>query len=234
MTLGDRDLFVNVVGGMEVEEPALDLPLCLAVASAYRGGPCPRTWRPSARWAWRGRFAGVGSAPAGPRRPRPSGFTRCVLPASDHKRLERAPKGITLEPVTRLRRGPGDCCLPLEDRHSESRRRPETLGIHLTGYLRRRRGLRLRLGRRGGCIVGGMAGGAAVWLRACPWTPPTGGHVRQARRPPHGPGCPGGISPRGGAPHGPPLLGLDEVTFQAPFSLGQFVGVLHGRHVRLP
>ncbi len=37
--LKDRDIFVNVVGGMYIKEPALDLPLALAVVSSYRDIP---------------------------------------------------------------------------------------------------------------------------------------------------------------------------------------------------
>jgi len=37
--LKDRDIFVNVVGGINIKEPALDLPLALAVVSSYRDIP---------------------------------------------------------------------------------------------------------------------------------------------------------------------------------------------------
>ena len=35
--LGDGDVFVNVVGGVRVDEPGADLAVALAVASAVRG-----------------------------------------------------------------------------------------------------------------------------------------------------------------------------------------------------
>lgn len=37
--LGDCDIFVNVAGGLSVEDPGADLPLALAVASAFRDRP---------------------------------------------------------------------------------------------------------------------------------------------------------------------------------------------------
>ncbi len=37
--LKDRDIFVNIVGGMYIKEPALDLPLALAVASSFKNIP---------------------------------------------------------------------------------------------------------------------------------------------------------------------------------------------------
>jgi DNA repair protein RadA/Sms len=39
--LGDRDLFLNVVGGLALREPAIDLAVAAAVLSAVRGTPLP-------------------------------------------------------------------------------------------------------------------------------------------------------------------------------------------------
>lgn len=102
ITLGDRDLFVNVVGGVELDEPALDLPLCLAVASAYRGKALPSDLAAFGEVGLAGEIRGAGSAQARTAEAAALGFTRCILPASDHKRLDKAPKGIRLEPVSRL------------------------------------------------------------------------------------------------------------------------------------
>jgi DNA repair protein RadA/Sms len=102
ITLGDRDLFVNVVGGVELDEPALDLPLCLAVASAYRGKAMPSDLAAFGEVGLAGEVRGVGSAQARASEAAALGFTRCVLPVSDYKRLDKAPKGIRLEPVSRL------------------------------------------------------------------------------------------------------------------------------------
>ncbi len=37
----DQDVFANVVGGMRVSEPALDLPLAIAILSSLRDRPVP-------------------------------------------------------------------------------------------------------------------------------------------------------------------------------------------------
>jgi DNA repair protein RadA/Sms len=102
ITLGDRDLFVNVVGGVEVDEPALDLPLCLAIASAYRGRAMPSDLAAFGEVGLAGEVRGVGSAQARAAEAAALGFNRCVLPVSDHKRLDRVSQGIKLEPVSRL------------------------------------------------------------------------------------------------------------------------------------
>jgi len=39
IALGDQDVFVNVVGGMRIQETAADLPLLLAALSSFKGKP---------------------------------------------------------------------------------------------------------------------------------------------------------------------------------------------------
>jgi DNA repair protein RadA/Sms len=46
--LGTSDVFVNVVGGVRVEEPGADLAVALAVASAHRGVPLGTAEKPLA------------------------------------------------------------------------------------------------------------------------------------------------------------------------------------------
>ena len=41
LKLGDKDIFINIVGGMYIKEPAVDLPLALAIASSYFNKPIP-------------------------------------------------------------------------------------------------------------------------------------------------------------------------------------------------
>jgi DNA repair protein RadA/Sms len=40
--LGSHDVYANLVGGLELADPGLDLPLCLALASSLRDRPVPR------------------------------------------------------------------------------------------------------------------------------------------------------------------------------------------------
>ncbi len=40
--LGSHDVYANLAGGLELDDPALDLPLCLALASSLRDRPVPR------------------------------------------------------------------------------------------------------------------------------------------------------------------------------------------------
>src|SRR3546814_7279209 len=44
ISLGDQDVFANVVGGMRIQEPAADLPLLMAALSSLRSRPVPGDW----------------------------------------------------------------------------------------------------------------------------------------------------------------------------------------------
>ena len=41
-TLYNQDVYVNIAGGLKIEEPALDLPLIAAIASSYKNAPLPQ------------------------------------------------------------------------------------------------------------------------------------------------------------------------------------------------
>ena len=44
VSLFNQDVYVNVAGGLELSEPAADLPLCAAVASSVRDACVPGDW----------------------------------------------------------------------------------------------------------------------------------------------------------------------------------------------
>ena len=46
VSLGAADIFVNVAGGIRIEEPGADLAVALALASAHRGEPLGADGRP--------------------------------------------------------------------------------------------------------------------------------------------------------------------------------------------
>ena len=37
LSLGDQDIYINIVGGIKITEPAADLAVCMAIASAAKG-----------------------------------------------------------------------------------------------------------------------------------------------------------------------------------------------------
>lgn len=42
LKLADCDIYVNIAGGLRVDEPAVDLGVCLAIASSYKNKPLPK------------------------------------------------------------------------------------------------------------------------------------------------------------------------------------------------
>jgi DNA repair protein RadA/Sms len=78
----DRDVFVNVAGGVRLEEPAADLAVAIALVSSLREVPVPSGLTAFGEAGLTGEIRGVGSA-----RPRVAeaskfGFTTCILPKS--------------------------------------------------------------------------------------------------------------------------------------------------------
>jgi DNA repair protein RadA/Sms len=88
LRLGDMDVYVNVVGGMRVTEPALDLGIALAVISSLKDLPCP----PDACVFGEIGLAGEVRAVAhGERRAQEAGrlgFARCIVPRAGAQRMK--------------------------------------------------------------------------------------------------------------------------------------------------
>jgi len=89
MRLYDRDVFVNVTGGVRVVEPALDLGLVAAVASSYQERPVDYEAVFLGEVGLAGEVRGVSRLETRLREAARLGFKRAVLPRSDQKRLGR-------------------------------------------------------------------------------------------------------------------------------------------------
>jgi DNA repair protein RadA/Sms len=99
----DQDVFVSVVGGARVDEPAVDLSLCVAITSSLRDRPVPQDMVVFGEVGLTGEVRAVPRAPQRLDEARKLGFTRAVLPESSVERLrpqERA--GLALVGVRDL------------------------------------------------------------------------------------------------------------------------------------
>lgn len=86
-SLGKRDIYSATVGGVKLSEPAADLAVALALASAASDTPCRRTWWRSAKWASRAKSEGSRGSSAGwPRRSAWASRTRWFLPTRGRSR----------------------------------------------------------------------------------------------------------------------------------------------------
>ena len=86
--LGD-DVFVNIAGGLEVDEPAVDLGLVTAIASSFRNQSIDPHTAVFGEVGLTGEVRGATQAPVRAREAQALGFNRIVMPASNTKGLER-------------------------------------------------------------------------------------------------------------------------------------------------
>jgi DNA repair protein RadA/Sms len=100
-----RDVFVNVVGGVRIDEPAADLPAVLAVASSLRGRPLPGDLVAFGEIGLTGEIRPVPFGEERLREAAKQGFARAIVPAANAPR--RPIDGIAVTAVEQLRDGLG-------------------------------------------------------------------------------------------------------------------------------
>jgi DNA repair protein RadA/Sms len=89
--LGDADVFLNVVGGLEVREPAADLGVMAAVLSSVRNAPVEPTWAFFGEVGLGGEVRGVPQAEKRLQELARLGFTRAILPRASLETLPGSP-----------------------------------------------------------------------------------------------------------------------------------------------
>ena len=80
--LADQDVHVSVVGGLEVEEPAVDLGIAAAVISSFTNKPVPEKIAVFGEIGLGGELRSAGQAALRLREVAQMGFERCVIPAA--------------------------------------------------------------------------------------------------------------------------------------------------------
>jgi DNA repair protein RadA/Sms len=86
--LGD-DVFVNIAGGLEVDEPAVDLGLVTAIASSFRNQPIDEHTAVFGEVGLTGEIRGSSQASVRAREAQALGFKRIVMPSSNTTGLEK-------------------------------------------------------------------------------------------------------------------------------------------------
>ncbi len=90
--LGGHDIFVNVAGGVRIDEPAADLGALLAVASSFLDRPLPAQTLFIGEVGLAGEVRAVGQVEARVREAAKLGFERCVVPETSRRQLPGVPK----------------------------------------------------------------------------------------------------------------------------------------------
>ncbi|MGH9329683.1 MAG: S16 family serine protease, partial [Vicinamibacterales bacterium] len=83
LNLMAEDVFVNVAGGMTVDEPAADLGVIAAVASSVRNRPVRAATAVFGEVGLAGEIRGISQAALRVREAAQMGFSRCVLPENN-------------------------------------------------------------------------------------------------------------------------------------------------------
>jgi DNA repair protein RadA/Sms len=90
MHLMGMDVFVNVVGGLKIDEPAVDLGIIAAVASSFREKPIDPNTVVMGEVGLAGEVRAVSQMESRLKDAAKLGFTRAVLPAANVEKLDKA------------------------------------------------------------------------------------------------------------------------------------------------
>jgi DNA repair protein RadA/Sms len=101
MRLAEQDVFVNVIGGLTVDEPAADLAIAVAIASSVWDNPVPADLAIIGEVGLSGELRAVGQLPARLKEAAKLGFKRCLVPKMI-RRGEPMPGGIETVAVRSL------------------------------------------------------------------------------------------------------------------------------------
>lgn len=102
LNLGGFDTYINVVGGLRLDEPAADLPLILAVASVYRDKPILPTLAAIGEVGLTGEIRAVSHMNQRLQEVCRIGFKQCIIPKSGTDKLD-IPSGLSVYRVRNIR-----------------------------------------------------------------------------------------------------------------------------------
>ena len=93
LNLSDCDAYVNLAGGVRMQEPALDLAICLAVISSFRNIAVDPDVAAFGEVGLSGEVRAVSMAQQRVSEAFKLGFTTCILPSASAKRV-KIPEGM--------------------------------------------------------------------------------------------------------------------------------------------
>jgi len=95
------DAYINVIGGLRLDEPGADLPVALAVASSYRDVPIPDDLVAIGEIGLTGEIRSVSHLNQRLSEAARLGFRKCMIPRSGSEKLD-VPQGLTVYRVRNL------------------------------------------------------------------------------------------------------------------------------------
>jgi DNA repair protein RadA/Sms len=101
MPVMDQDVFINLVGGLRLNETSGDLPVLMAIASSYRDRPVPRDWVIFGEVGLNGEVRPVTNGEERLREAQKQGFRHALVPAPNVPK--NLAEGMEVTPVRTLR-----------------------------------------------------------------------------------------------------------------------------------
>lgn len=86
--LGNQDVYLNIVGGIKINEPALDLGIILAVSSSFKNIPIPNDVIAIGEVGLTGEVRSVNQIEKRIKEAEKLGFKKCIIPESNKKLLK--------------------------------------------------------------------------------------------------------------------------------------------------
>ena len=101
-----KEIYVKIFGGISIQEPAVDLPLALSLASSYMENPLPSNFTAFGEVGLTGEIRGVPNPAARIKEAVNMGFGDVLLPMSNFKDVKnlKGVSGINLHPVSKLKK----------------------------------------------------------------------------------------------------------------------------------
>ena len=88
LPLGNQDVYLNIVGGIKINEPALDLGIILAVSSSFKNIPIPNDVFAIGEVGLTGEVRSVNQIEKRIKEAEKLGFKKCIIPESNKKLLK--------------------------------------------------------------------------------------------------------------------------------------------------
>lgn len=88
MALGNQDVYLNIVGGLRINEPSVDLGVLIAVASSYKNIPIPKDMVIIGEVGLTGEVRRINLIEKRIKEAEKLGFKTCVIPESNKKDLK--------------------------------------------------------------------------------------------------------------------------------------------------
>ena len=102
LMVGGCDVYLNVIGGLYLEEPAADLAAILALASSFRDKPVPSDLTAIGEVGLTGELRAASALGQRLSEVKRLGFTKCIIPKRTQGKLS-APEGLELIRVSNIR-----------------------------------------------------------------------------------------------------------------------------------